>query len=121
MKELYERSLAIFIRMEGLDGLNISSANNIIGRYHFQLGRIYCKENKESGLAQVSDVSPKVRVFSEGTKSNAQLASTYLEEAVRIKKRVYSPNHPKFDRAHNESVAANALHLCAKFSVAYDC
>jgi tetratricopeptide (TPR) repeat protein len=82
-KELFERSLAIFIRIEGPDGINTAGANIEIGRFHYNFAMV------------PSTISAK--------RAQLKLAKLYSEEAIRIESKVHNPTHP------NSIIAASLL------------
>jgi hypothetical protein len=71
---LFERSLAIFLRNEGPDGLNTAAANTNIGLYYDQLARH----------------QPTATL----TRTKLLLGKSHLEESLRIHSKIYRPNHP---------------------------
>jgi tetratricopeptide (TPR) repeat protein len=73
-KELFERSLAIFIRNEGPDGINTAGANIATGYFHYNFAMIQ------------STISTK--------RTQLQLAKSYSEEAIRIESKIHNPTHP---------------------------
>jgi hypothetical protein len=73
-KELFERSLAIYVRNEGPDGVNTSCANIEIGRFHYEFAMV--QSTTSSKRAQL------------------QLAKSYSEEAIRIESKIHNPSHP---------------------------
>jgi hypothetical protein len=73
-KELLERSLAIFVINEGLDGTNTAAGNIDIGRFHYSLAKIQ------------SIMSIK--------RTQLLLAKSYAEEAIRIETKIHNPTHP---------------------------
>jgi hypothetical protein len=73
-KELFERSLAIFIRNKGPDGMNTAAVTSNIGNFHYQLAMIQ------------SMISTK--------RTHLLLAKSYIEEALRIETKIDNPTHP---------------------------
>jgi tetratricopeptide (TPR) repeat protein len=73
-KELFERSLAIFIRTEGPDGINTAVVNIHIGEFHYHFAMIQ------------STISKK--------RMQLQLAKSYSKEAIRIESKIHNPTHP---------------------------
>jgi tetratricopeptide (TPR) repeat protein len=73
-KELFERSLAIFIRIEGQDGMNTTVANIEIGRFHYNFAQVQSTKNTK--------------------RTQLQLAKSYFEEAIRIESKIHNPTHP---------------------------
>jgi hypothetical protein len=72
-KELFERSLAIYVMNEGPDGSNTAAGNIAIGRFHYNLAKIQ------------SVISIK--------RSQLLLAKPYAEEGVRIVRKIHNPTH----------------------------
>jgi tetratricopeptide (TPR) repeat protein len=81
-KDLFERSLAIFIRIEGPNGINTAVANIAIGRFHYLFAMIKCTSSTK--------------------RTQLQLAKSYSKEAIRIESMIHNPTHPN-------SVAAASL------------
>jgi hypothetical protein len=81
-KELLERSLAIDVMNEGLDGTNTAVGNLVISRFHYNLA-----------MTQ-STISVK--------RTQLVLAKSYAEEAVRVETKIHNPND-------KNSVIAKAL------------
>jgi tetratricopeptide (TPR) repeat protein len=75
-KKLYERSLAIYTRNEGPDGVNTAFGNAVLGNYYVALS--------ESQLTV------------ETKKEHFMLAFGSYHEAVRITKKIYGTDHPKY-------------------------
>jgi hypothetical protein len=73
-KELLERSLAISVVNEGLDGTNTAAGNINIGRFHYNLAMIQ------------SIMSIK--------RTQLLLAKSCAEEAIRIETKIHNPTHP---------------------------
>jgi hypothetical protein len=73
-KKLFERSLAIDIVNEGLDGRNTAAGTMTIGQFHYQLA-----------MTQ-SIISIK--------RTQLLLAKSYVEEGVRIETKIHNPTHP---------------------------
>jgi hypothetical protein len=86
-KELFERSLAIYVVNYGPDGENTALTNTDIGRFHYKLAMIQ------------SIMSIKRRQL--------LLAESYVEEAIRIISKIYNPTHPY--RVNAESLLSNIL------------
>ena len=84
-KELLERSLAIFVMNEGLDGPNTAGGNITISQFY-------------NNLATIQSVISAKRI-------HLLLAKSYAEEATRIETKIHTPNDPN-------SVAA-AFSLCS--------
>jgi tetratricopeptide (TPR) repeat protein len=82
-KELYEHSLASFIRNEGLDGGNTAFVNITIGEFYYQLA-----------LRQSILHTKRTQLL---------LAKSYSEEAIRIETKIHIPTHP------NRAAAASLL------------
>jgi hypothetical protein len=91
-KELFERSLAIFIRIEGPGGINTAFANIAISQFHHKFGQIQ------------STISTK--------RTQLQLAKSYSKEAIRIESKVYNPIHPNSIEA--ASLLSNVLRELSK-------
>jgi hypothetical protein len=70
---LYERSLAISIRNEGPDGLNVATENYNIGEFYEKLAR------KQSTV--------------DATQTYLILAKSHFIEAQRIYSKIYGPTH----------------------------
>jgi tetratricopeptide (TPR) repeat protein len=75
-KELLERSLAICVENEGLNGTNTAAGNTDIGRFHYKLAMIQ------------SIISIK--------RTQLLLAKSYAEEAIRIVRKIHNPTHPNY-------------------------
>jgi tetratricopeptide (TPR) repeat protein len=75
-KELFERSLVIFVMNEGPDGPNIALGNIEIGNFYYHLA-----------MTQ-STISIK--------RTQLLLAKSYAEEAVRIETKIHNPSHPHY-------------------------
>jgi hypothetical protein len=75
-RELFERSLAIFIRNEGPDGMNGAAVNIEICQFYYKLA-----------MTQ-SIVSIK--------RTQLLLAKSYVEEGLRIEKMIHSPTFPNY-------------------------
>jgi tetratricopeptide (TPR) repeat protein len=73
-KGLYERSLAISIRNEGPDGLNVAIGNINFGQFYCELAR------KQSTV--------------DAAQTYLILAKSHHEEAQRINSKIYGPTHP---------------------------
>jgi hypothetical protein len=73
-KELLERSLAIFVRIYGPDGVNVAAVTTEIGQFHYELAMIQ------------SVISTK--------RTQLLLAKSYFEEATRIETKIHNPTHP---------------------------
>jgi hypothetical protein len=73
-KRLFERSLAIFIRREGPDGVNTAISNINIGNYFYELARR----------------QPRVDTM---RKKNL-ISKLYIEEAFRIRAKIHGPTNP---------------------------
>jgi tetratricopeptide (TPR) repeat protein len=73
-KELFERSLAIFIRREGPDGANTAISNINIGCYYYELAR----------RQLIIDTQRKYFLVSK----------SHMDEAFRISTKIYGPTHP---------------------------
>jgi tetratricopeptide (TPR) repeat protein len=73
-KELYERSLAIYIRNEGPDGANTAGLNIDIGQFYYQ-------------IATTSSVGYTKR-------TQLLIAKSYIDEAIRIETKIHNPTHP---------------------------
>jgi hypothetical protein len=82
-KELFERSLAIEVVNEGLDGPNTALGNLAIGNFYYKLATIK------------SVMSIK--------RTQLRLAESYTEEAVRIEIKIHNPTYP------NRVIAASLL------------
>jgi hypothetical protein len=87
-KELYERSLAIFIRNEGPVGLNHAVANQNMGRYYHTLAGV-----------QLTTALQRKELL---------LAKYCAEESIRIFTELFSPTHPVVLKG--ESFLSNVLH-----------
>jgi hypothetical protein len=74
MKGLYERSLAISLRHEGSDGVNVAFTN-------FNMGKFY---------GQLANIQPTV----DAKRTQLLLAKSHFVEALRIQSKVYGPTHP---------------------------
>jgi hypothetical protein len=72
--EQFERSLAILVMNEGLDGPDTAVANTDMGNFHYQLG-----------MTQ-SEMSIK--------RAQLLLAKSYAEEGARIIRKLQNPTHP---------------------------
>jgi tetratricopeptide (TPR) repeat protein len=75
-KELLERSLAIFVVNEGLDGPNIAAGNIDIGRFHYKLA-----------MTQTIISTKRTQLL---------LAKSYTEEGVQIETKIHNPTHPNY-------------------------
>jgi hypothetical protein len=73
-KELLERSLAIYVVNEGLDG-----PDTVVG--NITIGQFYCE------LAMIQSIISIKR-------TQLLLAKSYTEEAIRIVTTVHNPTHP---------------------------
>jgi hypothetical protein len=73
-KELLERSLAIDVMNEGLDGPNTAYGNINIGQFHYKLAMFQ------------SIMSAK--------RTQLLLAKSYAEEAIRIETKIHNPTYP---------------------------
>lgn len=73
LKELYKRSLDIYITNEGNTTVNVATANSNLGAFHMK----------------VSKSSPP----GDGKKEHLYLAQPYIEEAARITNELYGPLH----------------------------
>jgi tetratricopeptide (TPR) repeat protein len=71
---LFERSLAIYIRMEGPDGANTAVVNINIGRYYYELAQ------------RQPTVDTKRKYF--------LVSKSHIEEGFRIQTKIYGPTHP---------------------------
>jgi hypothetical protein len=82
-KELFERSLAIYLENEGPDGPNTAVGNISIAQLHYKLAMIQ------------SVISIK--------RTQLLIAKSYAEEAIRIETKIHNPTH------QNYILAASAL------------
>jgi hypothetical protein len=73
-KELFERSLANFVRNEGPDSVNTAIATRDIGQFHYNLA-----------IMESTVLSKRTQL---------PLAKSYSEEATRIETKIHSPTHP---------------------------
>lgn len=73
-KNLFERSLRIFIRNEGPDGPTTASGNSAVGQYYRKLAAM----------------QPTVHT----KQKHLVLAKSYIEEALRIETKIHSPIYP---------------------------
>jgi hypothetical protein len=73
-KRLFERSLAIFIRREGPDGVNTAILNINTGSYFYKL------------VQRQPTVDTKRKYF--------LLSMSHIEEGFRIQTKIYGPTHP---------------------------
>jgi tetratricopeptide (TPR) repeat protein len=71
---LFEHSLAIYIRNEGPDGVNTAMASISTGLYHYQLAKIQPTVDTKRKYLLISKL--------------------YIEEALRIRTKIYGPTHP---------------------------
>jgi tetratricopeptide (TPR) repeat protein len=74
-KELYERSLVINIRNFGSEGLNTAVSN-------FNMGNFYHLRAQESQIVETK-------------KANLQLSENKFRESLRIRTKVFDPDHPR--------------------------
>jgi tetratricopeptide (TPR) repeat protein len=74
-KRLFERSLAIFIRMEGPDGANTAVVNINIGSYYHDLAR------------RQPTVDTKRKYF--------LISKSHIQEGFRIQTKILGPTHPR--------------------------
>jgi hypothetical protein len=81
-KRLFERSLAIFIRREGLDGVNTAIVNISTSSYYCKLAR------------RQPTVDTKRKYF--------LISKSHIEEGFRIQTKLFGPTHP--DTVHTASV-----------------
>jgi hypothetical protein len=86
-KELLERTLAISVVNEGLDGTNTAAGNVVISQF-------YCQ------LAMTQSITSMKR-------TKLLLAKSYAEEAIRIETKIHNPTHP--NRVGAASVLSNIL------------
>jgi tetratricopeptide (TPR) repeat protein len=86
-KELFERSLAIYVVNEGPNGANTALGNITISQFHYELAMIQ------------SMMSAK--------RTQLQLAKSCAEEGVRILTEIYNPTHP--NRVGAESLLSGIL------------
>mmetsp|Transcript_11679 Transcript_11679/g.11322 ORF Transcript_11679/g.11322 Transcript_11679/m.11322 type:complete len:469 (+) Transcript_11679:96-1502(+) len=80
-KKLHERSLEIFTKVEGPDGINTASVNFSMGTYHRDIAMSSSFDTKRAQLL---------------------LAKKYVTEAVRIYSKRYSPTHQNTIHATSE-------------------
>jgi hypothetical protein len=73
-KELFERSLAIYVEEEGPDGGNTAAANMGIGQFYYK-------------IAMTSSTAHTKR-------TQLLLAKSYYDEGVRIEIKIHDPKHP---------------------------
>jgi hypothetical protein len=93
-KELLERSLAIYIRQIGPDGVNTAEVNISLGLFYHQL----------------ADVHLEVAL----RKPFLLQAKAYVEEAVRIRTKIFNPTHPHVEQAR--SLLENLIDIIRKIS-----
>eukprot|EP00596_Hydrurales_sp_CCMP1899_P002728 CAMPEP_0119038100 /NCGR_PEP_ID=MMETSP1177-20130426/6807_1 /TAXON_ID=2985 /ORGANISM="Ochromonas sp, Strain CCMP1899" /LENGTH=278 /DNA_ID=CAMNT_0007000229 /DNA_START=678 /DNA_END=1514 /DNA_ORIENTATION=+ len=73
-KELFERSVAVTIRNEGPDGVNTAAVTLEIGQIYLQLA-----------MTQSIPSTKKTQLL---------LSKSYMEEGMRIERKIHDPNHP---------------------------
>jgi hypothetical protein len=73
-KDQLERSLAVFMRNEGIDGANTACSNNNIGEFYYQLAT--------------------VQTTLDGKRTQLLLAKQYFDEGIRIQTKLFDPTHP---------------------------
>jgi hypothetical protein len=83
VKELFERSLAIYVKDEGPDGINTSIGNTNLGLFHHEL----------AGTCS----------FADERKEHLRLSRSYYTGALRISRKIFGPDH------HNTIEAASHL------------
>jgi hypothetical protein len=86
-KELLERSLSIFIRNEGPDGMNTAVVSIYMGHFYYRLAM------------RQSTVHTK--------RTQLILAKSYSQEAARIETKIHSPTHPT--RVESASLLSKVL------------
>jgi tetratricopeptide (TPR) repeat protein len=72
-RELHERSIAISIRNDGLDGLNAAHGNHNIGMFYGELA--------------------KIAILIDSKRAQLLLAKSHFEEAFRIYTKLYGPTY----------------------------
>lgn len=73
-KDQLERSLAVFMRNEGIDGANTACSNNNIAEFYYQLAT--------------------VQTTLDGKRTQLLLAKKYFDEGIRIQTKLFDPTHP---------------------------
>jgi tetratricopeptide (TPR) repeat protein len=96
-KELCERALAIHIRHQGPDGSNTAISNINLGAFYRKLANVH---HLEVALQ----------------KTFLLQAKAYFEEAVRIQKKIYSPNHPHVEQAVSFLKDLIYMNKCLRFT-----